>query len=383
MNQAFSVNTQEVIKIVSWQQKLHSLEINWQDGVSTDVSFLWLRDNCSTGFHPDTEERIFDLLSVSESIHPVSIKIEEDLLVVEWSEGNHQSRYPFTWLYEFARQRREKTAKVSPYQSWDQSFTDAIPSGDNDAMLQSDQALLGWMSNLNKYGLALVDNMPTTKEAMLAIANRVDYLRQTNFGVTFNVVSEKKPNNLAYTPISLPLHTDLPNQELPPGYQFLHCAKNSAEGGESTFADGLKILEDMRAEAPEHFNLLATQAIPFRFHDETHDILNYHPVINVDHAGNIVELKFNAHIADIFDLPAEIMHDYYLAYRNLMARVRDEKYGIKLKLKPGQMVVFDNRRVLHGRNAFDPSTGERQLNGCYVDRTEFQSRLRVLAKQAN
>ncbi|GAF53314.1 gamma-butyrobetaine hydroxylase [Psychrobacter sp. JCM 18900] len=51
---------------------------------------------------------------------------------------------------------------------------------------------------------------------------RVDYLRQTNFGMTFDVISEKSPINLAYTSLSLPLHTDLPNQELPPGYQFLH-----------------------------------------------------------------------------------------------------------------------------------------------------------------
>jgi len=43
-------------------------------------------------------------------------------------------------------------------------------------------------------------------------------------------------------------------------------------------------------------------------------------------------------------------------------------------------VVFDNRRVLHGRTEFEPN-GHRHLRGCYVDRTEFQSRLRVLARE--
>jgi gamma-butyrobetaine dioxygenase len=43
--------------------------------------------------------------------------------------------------------------------------------------------------------------------------------------------------------------------------------------------------------------------------------------------------------------------------------------------------VFDNRRVMHGRDAFDSSSGMRHLRGCYVDRTEFQSRLRVLGER--
>ena len=46
---------------------------------------------------------------------------------------------------------------------------------------------------------------------------------------------------LAQRSLALPLHTDLPNQELVPGYQFLHCYRNSASGGESLFADGFRV----------------------------------------------------------------------------------------------------------------------------------------------
>jgi len=49
-------------------------------------------------------------------------------------------------------------------------------------------------------------------------------------------------------------------------------------------------------------------------------------------------------------------------------------------LKPGQMIVFDNHRVLHGRRAFDPLGGERWLQQLSVDREEFQNRLRQLAE---
>ena len=247
--------------------------------------------------------------------------------------------------------------------------------------MHSDEALYKWMFDLDRYGLAIVNGMPGSEDAVVNTAQRIDYLRQTNFGITFDVISVTDPINLAYTSIALPLHTDLANQEVPPGYQFLHCLANESEGGESTFVDGLKVAEELRSQCPEHFELLSKYAIPFRFHDHSHDIRQHHPVINLDNFGNIIEIKYNAYLADIFDLPEDVMHDYYLAYRNLMARLKDERFKIELKLKAGQMVVFDNRRVLHGRNQFEDSSGKRHLRGCYVDRSEFSSRLRVLGKQ--
>ena len=51
------------------------------------------------------------------------------------------------------------------------------------------------------------------------------------------------------------------------------------------------------------------------------------------------------------------------------------------RLKEGECVVFDNRRVLHARRAFDASQGERWLKGAYVDDDVFFSRLRVLQER--
>lgn len=367
--------------IANITQQQHSLQIEWQDNKHASFHFLWLRDNCPSGFHADTQERIFDQLSVSENIHPLNIEYDADQLHIDWSEGGHRSSFCQQWLRDHAYSGNLKQRHSSTYQSWNSSFIDRIPEADNAAIMQDDEALYNWMTALDRDGLAIVRNMPITDEAVVDVAERIDYLRRTNFGVTFNVISVPNPINLAYTSIALPLHTDLSNQEVPPGYQFLHCLANDSEGGASVFVDGLRVLEDLRGECPEHFRLLAEYAIPFRFHDDEHDIRQHHPVINLNTFGEIVEIKYNAHLADIFDLPEEVMHDYYFAYRNLMGRLRDPRYTIKLMLNGGDMVVFDNRRVMHGRDAFDPSTGTRHLRGCYVDRSEFQSRLRVLGQR--
>jgi gamma-butyrobetaine dioxygenase len=90
-------------------------------------------------------------------------------------------------------------------------------------------------------------------------------------------------------------------------------------------------------------------------------------------------VRYSAHLLAPLDLPAESMTVYYGAYRAFMALTRSPTFAIALKLRRGEMVVFDNRRTLHGRTAFDPTTGHRLLKGFYVDRGEFDSRIRVLA----
>ncbi|MFT6917029.1 MAG: gamma-butyrobetaine dioxygenase [Motiliproteus sp.] len=375
------LSTSSNIYIESVEQNERALRVHWNDGTQATYHYLWLRDNCSTAFHPQTAERCFDLLSVTHSIHPLSVTLDTGTLSIEWSEQEHVSCFEQSWLRERSYSDKRENNNGSGYQSWSCEFVDRIPVADQQEIMTSDRALYEWMSALGKYGLTIIKGMPNDHDAVTQTATRIDYLRQTNFGVTFDVVSVKDPINLAYTSISLPLHTDLANQEIPPGYQFLHCLSNDSIGGESTFVDGLKVLEELREDQPESFRLLCEHAIPFRFHDQTQDIRQHQPVINLDSFGNIIEIKYNAHLAGVFDLPGEIMYDYYLAYRELMGRLKDPRYKIELKLAAGDMVVFDNRRVLHGRNAFDEKAGNRHLRGCYVDRSEFKSRFRVLAKQ--
>jgi len=361
----------------------NALKAYWENAKTTSFHYLWLRDNCPTNFHPDTKESTFDLLSVSENIHPKHVEFDTENLHIDWSEGEHRSSFPLTWLYKHAYSGDLQKDQSTNYISWSKDFAERVPRVDYNQVIKEDSALLEWMQTLDKYGLTIVENMPNTEEAVSDTAGRISFLRKTNFGTTFDVQSKPKPINLAYTAMALPLHTDLCNQELPPGYQFLHCLANDSEGGESIYVDSLRVMEDMRDEEPEKFRLLAETAVPFRFHDDSCDIRHHHSIINLDSFGNIIELKYNDHLADVFDMPEDVMHDFYLAYRDLMRRFKGPDYKIKLRLNAGDMAVFDNRRVMHGRDEFQPNTGRRHLRGCYVDRSEFESRLRVLTESLN
>lgn len=67
----------------------------------------------------------------------------------------------------------------------------------------------------------------------------------------------------AFTSVSLPVHNDLCTREYVPGLQFLFCLHNSCEGGDSLFVDAYSVAEQLRAESPESFEVLATVAVPF------------------------------------------------------------------------------------------------------------------------
>ncbi len=66
-----------------------------------------------------------------------------------------------------------------------------------------------------------------------------------------------------------------------------------------------------------------------------------------------------------------------------MLRIRDPRYRIEHRMRPGEMVMFDNRRILHGREAFSASGSERDLRGYYIEHNEVDSRMRVLARQSH
>ncbi|WP_417807125.1 TauD/TfdA family dioxygenase [Thioclava sp.] len=357
-----------------------TLVVTWADDSTTSFPTIWLRDNCPAGLHPQTHERLLDLLALPALPVLISAQIEGGNVVLSYNDG-HVSQMPVALLDAHRPgQRAQDAAAIAP-QLWRADMTAAtVPRHAAAPIMLDDQALTAWMYETAKFGIAIVDHLEDQTSAGVDVAKRIGFLRETNFGTTFEVINKPDPNNLAYTSVALPLHTDLPNQEVPPGYQFLHCLANEATGGGSLFADGFAMAEDLRIETPEAFRLLCEVPIPFRFHDRDADIRVHEPVITLNNAGEVIEIRFNAHLAGIFDMPSAIMPDYYRAYRAFMAKTRDRKYRLTLKLKGGEMVVFDNRRVLHGRDSFDPSTGFRHLHGCYVDRGEYASRLRLLAR---
>jgi len=112
-------------------------------------------------------------------------------------------------------------------------------------------------------------------------------VRETNYGVVFDVIAEPDPNNLEYTPLGPPLHTDNPYRDPRPTLQLLHCLESSPTGGTSRFADGFLAAELLRVGRPDHFEILTRSDIEFRFHDDRADLRAAGPIIETDNTRRV------------------------------------------------------------------------------------------------
>ena len=80
------------------------------------------------------------------------------------------------------------------------------------------------------------------------------------------------------------------------------------------------------------------------------------------------------------DVNANKMKRFYEAYRFFYSLLHNKKYIVKFRLSKGDLLCFDNRRVLHGRTSFDAHSGNRHLQGYYIEREEIISKLNYFHK---
>jgi gamma-butyrobetaine dioxygenase len=355
-----------------------AIQLTWSDGRESRFHHVWLRDNCPTSRHAETWERVDDVLAYDPEARAIEVALSAAGEVsVTWNDG-HRSCFDGDWLrrhcYCEAARRERCLAPVT----WAGGPGAGPPRAAHDAIMESDAGLLGFLEILRDRGCCVVDGMPDDPKAGEALAKRIAYLRETNFGVDFTVVSKPNPNNNAYTALELPAHTDLANREMPPGVQFLHCLVSEAPGGESVLVDGFHAVEVLREKDPAAFELLSSVPFDYRFHDTEWDVRWRAPVIGLDADGALREIRYNNALREPLNVSPELVKPVYRALRALVAVIRDPANEVRFRLAAGEMLVFHNRRVLHGRAAFDPNGGARELHGCYVDIDEMMSRIRVL-----
>lgn len=359
------------------------VELAWEDGSRTRLHALMLRDSCPCRRCRDayTLERTLDQLAYPLEVAPERLSLRDDgTLEIRWSGDGHVSRYEAGWLE--AEGRIDNAAGQRQIAFWGGGDGSALPSYDYGAILADPSAALAWLESLRDLGIAYVTGAPDSREALETLIDHVAFIRRTNFGTVFDVEAQIDTISNAYTAVALPLHTDLTNREYQPGYQLLHCLVNEAAGGESTYADGFRIAERLRREDAEAYRLLTTVPVVFRYHDRDYDYEHARPVLGLGKDGAVAEVRFNASLMRGFEAPVEESAACYRAYRRFLELTRDPAIQVKRRMRPGEIACMDNRRVMHGRAAFEPTTGKRHLRGAYMEREEVLSRIRVLRRIA-
>ena len=376
---------QENYSIINIKKNTSYLEVEWNDGQKSKFNYLWLRDNCPSAHDKNTRHRMFNILKVSTDINAKKYNInEQGKLEIEWSEGEHISYYDLKWLRENCYTIKNKKRYSSPYKLWDSSLQKNLDliQIDHDEILNSENGLIKWLELLHHQGIAIVKNAPSADKSALPLLNRISHTRETFFKTPFEVINVPKPNNSAYTAHALRNHMDLPWFENPPGYQFLHCLINEAEGGNSSAVDAFAVADYLRNNEIEIFEILVNTPLRFRDKDYTQVAHRsfYAPAITLTKDGDYNDIRFSVATMDALDCHPDIMEKVYKAHHRFGNLLHDDKFQIKFKLEKGDIFSFNNRRLLHGRTAYNPNSGHRHLQGYYMDRDEIIGRLNFLKK---
>ncbi|KWU42028.1 gamma-butyrobetaine dioxygenase, partial [Rhodotorula sp. JG-1b] len=287
-----------------------------------------------------------------------------------------------------------------------------------DRFRSDDQALFETLDALVQDGIVFLTGVPTAERQghhteLRKAVERVGSLRRTWYGDLWDVKAVEGSLNIAYTNLDLGLHMDLTHFDNPPRYQFLHSLQNArVKGGLSYFVDTYAVAAHLHATAPSVFSTLAHENVHFEYRNGGQHTRFVRPTLELTpgsnsrlHAVNYsppfqgplplerLSTTSSSSLEGVVSDDAQRLADLHDALSEFSHLCDDpaSPFRFEHQLEPGQCVIFDNRRVLHARTAFEfepPAQGEeeegevgRWLKGAYMDGDELWSKWRVLSQK--
>jgi len=294
---------------------------------------------------------------------------------IAFSDG-FATRLPADWLAGAIAPRASNDRHVH----WDGTLdAGAIPTAQL-ADLRADPAALGaLLGGLDRYGFAVVRGVPTDLDGGLEFADLIGPIRITNWGGMADVKAIPNAYDLTMTPRHLEPHSDNPYRDPVPGYILLHCLVNDADGGDSTLVDGYHAAHLLRSNDPAAFATLTSTDVTFRYHDASAFLEHTCPLIETNAAGDVVQIRYNNRTEMVGRLPIDRLEAYYAARAAFWRLIAPASpLTLRFRLQPGELLMMDNYRVLHGRTGYTLATGSRHMRQCYIDRDTVGSRRRLL-----
>ncbi|KAK3997810.1 hypothetical protein QBC44DRAFT_314493 [Cladorrhinum sp. PSN332] len=373
------------------------------------LDLLWLRDSCGCAqcLNPDSGQKTFsttDLPDVPE-LKTASLDSEGNLTVVWQNDvlSNGQEHATTLTNQELERLIYNSGPRIQhhpPYQRlfWNKSTFEALRAEGECTIsyqdwMTNDEAFWAAFTTLTKTGLLFVQGVPEDEREVEKIASRIGMIQHTFYGNTWDVKSKPQAENVAYTNVFLGLHQDLMYHVPIPRLQLLHCIANSSEGGESIFSDGLRAAAEIKNLHREAYDVLTKKEVEFGYEKGENHYQSSLPTISVDSLGAPLSTHWAPPFQTSFfsneksmlfkDKKHITLADWKKAATVFKSNVEDPKNVVEVKMQPGECVIFDNWRVLHGRNEFAVGgEGTRWLKGTYISPQVYQAKETALRRHA-
>ena len=375
------------MKIADCRRQGRVLSVRWADGRKDRFHLLWLRDNCldPVNLDPETGERRVDFHTIPLDVDAEEITVSKDGgLTVTWSDLPLQTHYPADWLRAHAFDNSStlaESAAIPEPEGWRFATVEEMPRFSYDAVLSEPSRELALLTAFRRYGIALIEGAPARAGIVEALTQRMGYLREVCFGRVRDLKTSLKADNVAFTSVDVKPHTDGSNYRWPYEVQFLHCMVQGARGGDSYVVDGFAVAEALRRDDPAAFELLSRIRVAYKVGSGSFDVRHSGPVFDLDRDGNLRFVRYSNQQRRVLEAALEDIEPFYAAYHKLSAMMNDPARQIAFRLRVGDVLMFDNHRVLHARTAFEAASGIRHLQLATTDRDMVDSRVRILQRE--
>ena len=339
-------------------------------------SWFWLYDHSEdpSRYNTETKQRTVNTFKIDKGISGTNVElVDGHRVVINWNDDSVPGLYSVELFASAVGIGTDRTKQ----QLWlAGSLPDQIPTVEFEQVISTDDRLRDWLDAVASFGFGTVRNMPPDEASAERLARRIGYPRETIFGGVWKLSSELRDHSdTAYLQTFLEPHTDGTYSHDAPGLQMFCCIERTGTGGESTLVDGFAVAEQIRRQDPMAFATLTTTIVPGQYIEAGVHLMASRPAIRLDQHGNVAQISFNNYDRAPMKLPNAEMTEFYRAYGELHKRVNDRNNWLTIRLNSGDVLLFDNWRLLHGRMEY---TGKRLFIGCYHNREDFESRRRVL-----
>ena len=324
---------------------------------------------CAQCSDPVSRAKLFGVLAVDEDISIVSERREGNVLLVDWSDG-HRSRYDLSdqplaaLLDDRFGVLSKRSDRDQPARPWSLSFS--LRHFDYRATTADRSPILAEaISVLLSDGIVIFDDVPDLADLPDTFSNFLsDGVQPSVLGRVQEVnLNETGSYNLTFSLVDLPLHTDLAYMVDPANYQALFAIEDADGTAISPFADGLAASMTIERERPDLYRYLTGTPIRWVHCSDQVPIDAHRPVLETNSRGQL-RVTFNQ---GSLHVPTNVA-DLDRVYEALYAFARSlERHKRETILRSGQLALFDNRRILHGRRIVKPeNVGRRRLKTWYL-----------------
>ncbi|KAJ1803411.1 hypothetical protein LPJ56_006964, partial [Coemansia sp. RSA 2599] len=319
---------------------------------------------------------------------PIATKDDEGNLALS-EEKEHVTAFPVQWLRDNAYAiNRSESSELPPhdidlvtldYNNFvsKHAAKEQQGSSGSSASIGEKNSLLykaALYDILKKYGVAVIRNrgsdtediiydfIDPTADVISTHFGRIEHLRTDNVENTNN-------DQLGYTNSPVRLHTDLCYAQKVPGFQFLHCIQPADIGGGNYFVHAESAANYLKTEVSRRaYDLLTTVPVRFDRKQSKFQAQLTEPILRlsdeVDPATgerrlDQVRYSYFTQAAQT-NVPFADLREWYEVLQVWDRLLYRDDFQIKAELNTGDVVIYDNLKVLHARNGF---SGPRHMAG--------------------